>query len=89
MAERTTLRTIAFSRPFRLADGMQPAGLYEVETTEEQIEGLSFVAFRRISTTITPVGSPASTRSRQRTTVEPTELDAALAGDALGAHPGA
>ena len=54
MTLRTTSRTITFARPFSL-DGLeetQPAGSYRVQTDEEPIEGLSFLAFRRVATVI-------------------------------------
>ena len=45
---------MTFLHPFSLAgvEGEQAAGTYAVETVEEPIEGLSFVAYRRLSTTI-------------------------------------
>ena len=45
---------MTFLHPFSLAgvEGEQAAGTYAVETLEEPIEGLSFVAYRRVSTTI-------------------------------------
>ena len=52
MAMRTTETMVTFRRPFVLAavEAAQPAGTYRVVTEEEQIEGLSFTAFRRIAT---------------------------------------
>ena len=54
MHERTTRKSVTFLHPFSLAgvDGKLEAGTYLVETLEELIEGLSFVAFRRDLTTI-------------------------------------
>ena len=51
---RTTSRTITFARPFSLdgLDETQPAGTYTVQTDEEPIEGLSFLAYRRVATVI-------------------------------------
>ena len=54
MPTRTTTRMVTFARPF-LISGMDqegPAGTYVIETYEERIEPLSFVAYRRISTSI-------------------------------------
>ena len=82
--ERSTHKTITFSHPFVLdkADGDMPAGRYDVETEEELIPTLSFMAYRRGRTTIT---SPATARGiatqRQVLTVDPILLDAALAKD--------
>lgn len=82
MFERTTTRTVVFARTFRV-DGVEhelPAGAYEVATDEEMIPGLSFIAYRRVRTTITPAAGHASA-VRQVVTVEPEALDAALALD--------
>jgi hypothetical protein len=51
---RTTKRVMSFTQPFELAgiDGLCPAGSYDIVTDEEAIEGLSFLAWRRIATTI-------------------------------------
>jgi len=49
MTRRTTVKTITFIRPFTLRgrmDGELPAGPYTVETDEELIEPLSFIAYR-------------------------------------------
>ena len=49
---RTTETTITFRCPFTLSalDKVEPAGTYRVVTEEEEIGGLSFVAFRRTAT---------------------------------------
>jgi hypothetical protein len=54
MSERVTRQKVAFERPFpiRLLGCDQPAGVYEVETIEELIDGLSFPSYRRVSTSI-------------------------------------
>lgn len=84
MTERTTRSTVEFKRPFLLpgSDAPQPSGIYEVETVEEQIDGLSMIAFRRISTTIALHGRTLATASRQLTTIDPEDLAIALAKDA-------
>ncbi len=76
---RTTRETITFDHPFSLCavEGMQPAGTYTVETDEDLIEGLSFLAYRRIATTIflpLPYGGSGSV---QAVRVDPRELDTA------------
>ncbi len=84
MPERTTHSSVNFLHPFSLAgvDGVQPAGTYAIETVEETLDNLSFVAYRRISTTIVlpAVGSPS--RQRQVVTIDPQDLEAALERDA-------
>ena len=43
MTTRTTVKTVQFTRPFRLGgiDDVQPAGDYEVTTDEEQVGGMN------------------------------------------------
>lgn len=85
LEQRTRASTVTIDHPFSITDvdGELPAGQYLVETTEEPIEGLSFVAYRRLWTTITlPAlghdGAPRRTTSKQIVTVDPKELDYAL-----------
>ena len=49
MTSRTTVKSVAFPRPFTLrgAEEELPAGTYDVETDEELIEELSFAVYRR------------------------------------------
>ena len=51
---RTTRETVTFDHPFSLmaVDDLQPAGTYTIDIDEELIEGLSFLAYRRVATTI-------------------------------------
>ncbi len=74
---RTKREIFIFDRPFSLSavDELQPAGTYTVEIDEELIEGLSFLAYRRVATTIylpLPHGGSGST---QAVTVDPREID--------------
>ena len=87
MMERTTRKTVQFLRPAILAgiSGELPAGSYEVDTDEELISGLSFQAYRRVRTTIIVPGRSLSSASRQVVEIEPDDLAAALARDALAA----
>ena len=83
MTVRTTATEVTFRHAFHLkgADGMQPPGTYAVETDEEEIPGLSFRAYRRISTTIalwSPYGGAAV---RQMVSIDPADLEAALMKD--------
>jgi hypothetical protein len=52
MATRTTNTTVTFRRPFLIygLESVQPAGTYAVDTEEEQITGVSIVAWKRTST---------------------------------------
>ena len=69
MDERVKRSSVTFRHPFTLRgeERLQPAGSYEIETVEEPILGLSFVAYRRVSTTIILTG-PAHTRQLSRST---------------------
>ncbi len=84
MPERTTVRTVTFRHPFSLSDldGQQPAGTYGVETVDTTLDNLSFIAYRRVSTTIIipPIG--VASRQRQMIVIDPLELEAALKRDA-------
>jgi hypothetical protein len=83
---RTSRRTVTFTRPFSLRgiDTEQPAGTYKVETDEEALEGLSFLAYRRVSTTIFVPSLPGGVSSGRVMTIDPVELKAAQARDAEG-----
>jgi hypothetical protein len=78
---RTTDKTITFHRPFRLegVDGVLPPADYRVVTDEEIIEGLSFVVYHRVATSIfvpAPYGSAV-----EMVTIDPADLEAAQAAD--------
>ena len=79
---RTVHETVTFERPFSLSsvDEVQPAGTYTVGIDEELIEGLSFLAYRRVATTIYLPLRQGGAGSLQAVTVDPRELAAALAG---------
>jgi hypothetical protein len=74
MTARTTSKTVSFAHPFLLKgiDRILPAGDYRVATDEELIEGLSFPAYRRVSTTIFVPAQSAS--SVEMITIDPQEL---------------
>lgn len=54
MATRMITNTVRFKNSFILGDYPEelPAGEYVVETEEEKLPGLSFTAYRRISTVV-------------------------------------
>ena len=83
MSTRTTTRTVTFARPFVISgmDREGQAGTYVVETYEELVEPLSFVAYRRISTSIRvpqPSGRPGIVETY---VIDPGALEAALTKD--------
>ncbi len=79
MTVRTSQKTVTFRRPFVLGgfDEVLPAGIYVVETDEVLVEGISFLAYRRI---LTLLHLPEKTGHRLAgvLTIDPKELDAAL-----------
>jgi hypothetical protein len=84
MLTRTITSTVTFARPFHVSgiDGMHPAGTYVVETDEELVEPLSFVAYRRVSTTIQLPPESGRTGCVETYVIDPAALTAALARDA-------
>ena len=76
---RTTRETLTFDHAFSLmaVDKVQPAGTYAVDIDEELIEGLSFLAYRRVATTIYLPLVQGNYGSVQAIRVDPQELTAA------------
>jgi len=85
MTVRTTTKNVTFRHPFSIrgVDDVQPPGTYAIETAEEQLPGLSFLAYRRISTTIVLSAAYGGSPARQMITIEPSDLEAAQARDLL------
>jgi hypothetical protein len=83
MTIRTTRRTITFMRPFSLSaiDKVQPSGTYTVDTDEELIDGLSFLAYRRVGTLLHLPSTSSRVGVTELVTVNPSELEAALNRD--------
>lgn len=54
MFTRTKTRTVHFDAPFTLTglEGVYPPGDYQVQDDEEQITGISWLAYRRVATAI-------------------------------------
>jgi hypothetical protein len=73
---RTTRESVTFDQPFSLmgVDGVQPAGTYAIDVDEELIEGLSFLAYRRVATTIYLPLPRGGAGSLQAVRVDPGEL---------------
>ncbi len=90
MHDRLTRKTVDFKHSFSLAgiDFRLEAGTYLVETHEEVIEGLSFVAFRRVSTTIEIPDKMYGRASRQIMTIDPADLEAAQRLDEIESPDG-
>lgn len=87
MSVRTSVTSVTFARPFALHGFGEaiPAGTYEVETDEERVEGPSSLAWRRTQTIVHLHGAAGQPGRARSLTVDPAELDAALARDRTGA----
>jgi hypothetical protein len=85
MLTRTTTSTIVFRRPFHIAwiDHEFPAGSYEVVTEEEQLDGISFLAYRRLQTYIYRQSTGDRLGLEPTYDVDPEDLAAALAQDVI------
>ena len=83
MTLRTHRETLTFAHPFTLsgAEDVQAPGAYTVQTDEELLEGLSFLAYRRVATVIFVPLRHGGPDSLQAITVDPRELAAALERD--------
>ena len=90
MPDRTTETTVTFRNPFMLEtfDRLQPAGTYRLVIDEEEILGLSFPAYRRTATVLHVPACSSGSTNRQAFPVDPKELEAALAADALNLQTG-
>ena len=79
-----------FDKPFSLksVDQMVPAGNYRVDTDEELLEGVSFVAYRRVSTVMfLPVKSRRGS-SVEMVTIDPLDLQAERDAELQSAEAG-
>ncbi len=84
MSERTTETTITFTRPFTLScfDKCQPAGTYRLVIDEEEILGISFVAYQRKATMLHIPAVTALNRTSEVFQIDSAELAIALEADA-------
>lgn len=82
---RSTEFVITFRRPFSLAslDALQPAGTYRLVVDEVEIDGLSFVAYRRVATMLHLPAIGVAAAMHQVYLVDPHDLERAMAADEL------
>jgi hypothetical protein len=80
---RTTETMITFRHPFVLAalEATQPAGTYRLVTEEEEIPGLSFVAFRRTAMMLHLPALPTTSAAHQVVSIDPVEWAAIVEAD--------
>jgi len=83
MSTRTTHSIVHFSAPFALTGvaDLQPPGDYAVDADEELIDGLSWLAYRRVATFIHLPSIASSSRLNQLVAIDPSDLEAALRQD--------
>ena len=83
MTTRSNETTVTFSKPFALSevDRPLPAGAYRVVVDEEDIPGLSFLAFRRTATMLHVPALSTPGGHKEVFVVNPDELVAALEAD--------
>ncbi len=88
-AERVARESVTFAKPF-FVEGLgreQPAGTYKVEIVEELIEGLSFLAYRVVSTSIVLPLAGGGAHSYQHVPINSALVRAALRKDSGGRQP--
>jgi hypothetical protein len=85
MSTRSAETTLTFSKAFALSevDRALPAGRYRVVVDEEDIPGLSFLAFRRTATMLHIPALSAPGGPNEMFLINPDELAAAFEAD----HP--
>lgn len=84
MSGRSTESTVTFRRPFALKalGGALPAGTYRLRVDEDEIADLSFLAYQRVATVLHVPAVGVARGLQQEFTVDPEELEQALAADA-------
>jgi hypothetical protein len=84
MTTRTRSHNVVFRYPFLLkgVDRVLPAGGYRVVTDEEQLEGLSFAAYRRVATMIFVPAQSHQASAIEMVVIDPADLLTAQERDA-------
>jgi hypothetical protein len=83
MTERIKRYSVVLRYPFDPGgdNGMQPAGTYDIETVEEQLDSISFIAFRRLSTMMSRQPTGGEHIGPGAMMINPADLELALAND--------
>jgi hypothetical protein len=86
MTTRTSSKMVRFNHPFSLknVDGVLPPGTYRVDTDEELLEGVSYLAYRRAATFIFLPALSHRTSSTEMVPIDPLDLQSALDQDQRG-----
>lgn len=80
---KTTETEVTFRKPFTLrsVNTRFPAGTYRLLTDEEEIDGLSFQAWRRVATMLIAPSISTQDGSQQIFTIDPDDLVTAQKAD--------
>ena len=83
MSIRSTKSFVTFRNSFRLSvlDTDLPAGTYRTVYDDEEIAGLSFLAYRRVATMLHTPSLETSTSAREVIEVDADELAAVIRAD--------
>lgn len=86
MSTRTTRSVVRFSASFALrgVDEVQPPGDYAIDEDEELIDGVSWLAYRRVATFIHLPAAASTSRTSRLIAIDHDELEAALRRDRTG-----
>lgn len=86
MPAQTKQTVVHFSAPFSLngLDGIQPAGDYTIDEDEDEIQGATWVAHRRVATFIHLPAVSSGRKPRETVPIDPLDLQTALARDQAG-----
>lgn len=89
MTARTTESTVTFAHQFNLShlDGPKPAGTYRLVVVDEEVPGLTFIAYRRAYTMLHVPALTVSSGKTQVFTIDKDELEAALNADQRAGRP--
>lgn len=84
MPQRTTMKSAKFNNSFRLngVDPALPAGTYLIETDDESIAEIGLMDYHRVRTMITVLTETDNAQGWQVFTIDPHDLEDALARDA-------
>lgn len=87
MTTRMVTSMVTFNRPFVLdeIDSELPAGTYRVETEEETLDNISFIAYRRVATHFFAPSRPGVSSTAQMWMIHPRGLERALSRDKANA----
>ncbi|MER8437339.1 hypothetical protein NKH36_29755 [Mesorhizobium sp. M1312] len=83
MSGRTTHSIAHFESPFMLGglEGKLPAGDYDIDHDEELIDGMSWLAWRRVATFIHLPARTVKSQTSQLVAIDLAELETALRRD--------